>query len=260
MTTHSRFALGNDEPLPGARSALLIIGGATLGYVLLTKLVGGGGRRNPEDDTSRCPLRTEMYGGLPGGGGYGSSTEYEIGAQRIAEAAHCLLGSLGNLVNARLSTRPSWEHGLFYENEHIAEEMDIISSSITEYSRPLYSNRLLPSAIHTEYARHPEMATMRLGYAQRSVTSIQAASPKLIAIAEQNLAALDPGSMPEPIWMVADRAYKFVVALAKAMERSVRRYPASIDNAFQDKRVDYRAFLLRASVDQLLEMRPKERV
>ena len=39
----------------------------------------------------------QPYGGIPDGGGYESNTEYEIGAQRIAEAAHCILGSLGKI-------------------------------------------------------------------------------------------------------------------------------------------------------------------
>ena len=49
-------------------------------------------------EASTCPLNTQVYGGLPAGGNYRSSTEYEIGAQRIAEAIHCILGSLHKAV------------------------------------------------------------------------------------------------------------------------------------------------------------------
>jgi hypothetical protein len=254
-----QYALGNEEPLPGARELMLVVLGGFIGFLALERLIGGGRKRNPEDEARRCPLRTKMYGGLPGGGGYQAYTEYEIGAQRTAEAVHCLLGAVGNLLDPRSRVCPSWEYHLFYQGEHIHEEMGLIDDCIKEYSRPLYSERILPKNIFKQPWKKPVYAQDALVHAKKSVVSIMEASPRLIATAKKNLEALDPSSMPEPIWMVADRAYKLVIALAKAMEQSVRDYPVRVDNAFQNDRVQYRAFLLRAAVDRLLAMRPKER-
>ena len=45
-----------------------------------------------------CPIRGGHYGGIPGGGGYRPYKEYDVGAQRMAEAAHCILGSIAKIL------------------------------------------------------------------------------------------------------------------------------------------------------------------
>jgi hypothetical protein len=238
---------------------MLIVLGGFIGFLALERLIGGGRKRNPEDEGRRCPLRTKMYGGLPGGGGYQSFTEYEIGAQRIAEAAHCLLGSLGKLLDRRSSVCPTWEYGLFYEANHIAEEMDIINRAAEEYSRSLYSDRILPATIERDYARWPDQVATRLSYAQKTVESIRRASPKLVATAESNLYAINDATTPEPIAETAAAAYLMVIWLARAMLRSVENYPDSITNAYRDYSFNTNRLSLDKRVKQLLAMRPKER-
>lgn len=180
-------------------SLVLTLGGVLGGFFIVRELLKKlPWVHNPE--ACCCPLQTKTYGGLPEVGGYGSSTEYEVGAQRIAEAAHCILGSLGKLL-----TRSTWEHGLHYEAGHIVEEMDIINKSAKEYSRSLYRDRLLPSY-----------------QASRSVDSIRKASQNLVKVAEKNLSALGREDLPLPVFHVADNAYRLVISLATAMEKASR--------------------------------------
>ena len=86
-----------------------------------------------------CPIRSRLYGGILGGGGFGTSTEWEVGAQRAAEAAHCILGSLGKWT---YGGDPHWDKMLRIEREHILEEMDIIEYVLKEYAKPLYVDRI----------------------------------------------------------------------------------------------------------------------
>lgn len=217
-------------------SLVLTLGGVLGGFLIVRELL----KKLPwvhNPDESSCPLMTKAYGGLPSGGGYGSDTEYEVGAQRIADAAHCILGSLGKLVGSRASL----EKAIHYEEAHIVEEMDIINKSAKEYSRSLYSDRLLPSY-----------------QSNRSVDSIRKASKNLVEVSEKNLSALGREELPGPVLRVADNAYRLVISLATAMEQSVSRYPEKVENAFRNSDFNYRRVLLSASVDKLLAARSKE--
>jgi len=63
----------------------------------------------------------DHFGGIPSGGGYGSNTEYEIGAQRLAEAVHCVLGAVMN-----------------EDDYHIKDECGLTNKILKEYSKPIY--------------------------------------------------------------------------------------------------------------------------
>lgn len=88
----------------------------------------------PYEDREECdlgvnPLLIE-YGGIPPGGGYDAYTEYEVGAQRIAEEAHCILGSLYKIER--------WGGAWETEVEHIFEEMGLIERDVRDYGRDDY--------------------------------------------------------------------------------------------------------------------------
>lgn len=69
------------------------------------------------------------YGGFPSGGGFNAYMEYEIGAQRIAEACHCIIGSCSRLHTSDYLTG---------ETMHMEEEINIIKRVLDEYSKPIY--------------------------------------------------------------------------------------------------------------------------
>jgi len=74
------------------------------------------------------------FGGFPGRGGFGSWTEYELGAGLIGEALHCILGSLGKI----------WRGVSDFDLErgHIMEEVGLIDGALSEYARSLYWEEL----------------------------------------------------------------------------------------------------------------------
>jgi hypothetical protein len=171
-----------------------------------------------------CPIATQVFGGLPDGGGYGSNTEYEIGAQSFAEAAHCILGSLGKALG---------DNGLRYELGHISEEMGIIRRSIREYSKDLYITRV--------WENHP--------YKEKSVESIRQASKKLRVLAEQKKSEVE--TEEEPIRSIAIATYDAVIMLTIAMLESIKDYP-NMTNAFQNESLKQSVEKLGRMVDKIV--------
>lgn len=183
-----------------------------------------------------------MYGGMPSGGGYTAATEYEIGAQRMAEAAHCLLGSLGSI-----GKDDNWDTMLRYEQEHIHEELSIITDALREYSRDLYSTRMTDVSMYLEAAQPDAW-----NYSKRSVESIRKASPKLAARAEAKLKLMGKDTtIPTPIRYAAIATYLVLIDLANAMERSVANWPEPITNAFRDPQLKTSVRELEKHVENL---------
>ena len=152
--------------------------------------------------THKCPLESSMFGEIPGGGGYEPHTEYEIGAMRMAEAAHCILGSL-----SRYTTRD--DKPLWVELGHIKEEMGIIENSMQEYSRNLYIDRL------------KEKVKEANKYGIQSVDSILKNSPRLKKAATSARSRLNKKNLPKSVYQLAFSTYSFIMSLADAMEDSV---------------------------------------
>jgi hypothetical protein len=73
-----------------------------------------------------CPVQTRSNGGLPSGGSFTAFTEYEIGASRIAEAAHCILGSWGEYWSGDTLVAD-------FEPNHVIEEFHLITKFASEY-------------------------------------------------------------------------------------------------------------------------------
>lgn len=163
---------------------------------------------------SSCPITNKLYGGIGSGGGYGSSTEYEIGAQKIAEALHCILGSLGRDVGSGVGKG---------EKGHIMEEYGIILKSLKEYGKSLYSDRVSREYYAKSGAKWPD----------ETVATIEKVSPVLAKNArkfkKQIGKELSPASQ-----RLGGAAYDMLAELADAMYDSVSEYPNYVTNAFRD--------------------------
>lgn len=180
-------------------------------------------------EASSCPIKTQIYGGLPGGGGYGSGTEYEIGAQQIAEAAHCILGSIGKTFSG---------NDLRLERGHIMEELGIIKRAVKEYAKPLYTERIFrnPEEVRAMHYKEDYIDTV-LGYSKKSVESIRTNSPKLERIARAKKQAIDKDYDPA-LQTLIEATYDVVIVLAQEMARGVKNWPQQeVDNAFQSSRL-----------------------
>jgi hypothetical protein len=188
--------------------------------------------RNPH---SSCPIRSQLYGGMPSGGGYGSDTEFEIGAQRIAEAAHCILGSLGK----RVAGRPGWDDVFHAEKGHIDEENGIIQKCAKEYSRDLYTRRLSDPTrdVKSKYKQ------FRIESADATVRSIRDASPRLRKMANSELRRWkEERGVPRTIFDLGKYSYLVLISLADAMMRSVEDYPEYVTNPYRNH--EFRGFVL----------------
>ena len=156
-------------------------------------------------EAHKCPLETSIFGEIPDGGGYSSATEYEIGGQRMAEAAHCILGSLGRFITR--DDKPLW-----VEMGHIKEEMGLIEKFMDEYARYLYIDRL------------KEKIADGNKYGMMSVDSIKKNSPRLKRAAKSARDRVGK-DLPKIVREVAIATYNFIISLAEHMYDSVAYEP-----------------------------------
>ena len=178
---------------------------------------------------SSCPVKTKLYGGLPTGGGYKANTEFEIGAQRFSEAAHCILGSLGKIYGSG-SNNPKR-----IERAHIEEELGIIEGVVKEYSRDLYSDRMyttVEQAMKDGYTDE-KYAKNAVEYVKKSIESIKSASPKLKSMA-QNLIKQTDKDYPSEISELINATYGSIIILSNSMMKSVKNYPNKLTNPYKD--------------------------
>lgn len=169
-----------------------------------------------------------MYGEMSTGGGFGAFTEYEIAAQNMSEAAHCILGSLAKLN----STTAFW-----VEKDHIKEEMGIIEKSMKEYVRDVYLGRVF----------RPESA-------QKTIKSVRKAAPKLekAAMSARRRVSKD---LPKEIQEVAKYAYDFLVLLARKLLDSINEIEkGNMVNAYKDMALKASVKNLRKMVDRFLKL------
>jgi len=186
------------------------------------------------EDSPQCVL-AQLYGGIPAVGGYRDYTEYEVGVQHIAEAAHCILGSVGKVWDGygRGSSEDSWR----IERGHFNEEMGIIEKSIREYSKEFYDGRTFTQS----------------RYRQDSIKSMQKNSPilKLSAIQKRRLLLRDKKLYDPKLFGIAWWAYTLLKDLAEAVLVGVQGavdHPTS--NAFRDPNVRISVKRLREKLEE----------
>ena len=171
---------------------------------------------------------------MPTGGGMFSNTEYEIGGSRMAEAAHCILGSITKLHLSALS------HPFWVEKDHIKEEMGLIERFQKEYSRDLYIDRL----------------DLNDKYTQATIKSIKKAAPILIKKARSALPRID-NKLPIEIKRLAEYSYSFLIVLAKEMLKSVEMAEEDgkfTHNAYADLKVKLAVKDLRVMANDYLKL------
>jgi len=169
-----------------------------------------------------------MYGEMSTGGGLGSNTEYELAGQNMAEAAHCILGSLVKLT----PQTPFW-----VEKEHIKEEMGIIERAMKEYSNDLYVGRVFKG-----------------DWAEKSIISIKKQAPKLEKAAMSARRRIDK-NLPKEIQEVAKYAYDFLILLARKLLDSVTDIEeGNMTNAYQNLALKSSVKNLRKRVNVFLKL------
>jgi hypothetical protein len=177
-----------------------------------------------------CPIRTDLYGGLPSTGGFSRTREYGIGLAEAFEAAHCLLGSLGKNLG---ENRDDWLYMLDVEEGHLREELGIIQKVMKEYARPVYRKQM------TDFSQYkPEWQEKVREASNRQVEEIREAAPRLISLAKSKArSVLDNAKEHEvPVeWLNAAGAiYLFVIDLAEASLKAVADWPSHLGNPYKD--------------------------
>ena len=175
----------------------------------------------------KWPLQT-MYGEMLTGGGLGSNTEYELAGQNMAEAAHCILGSLVKLN----PNTPFW-----VEKDHIKEEMGIIERAMREYSKDLYIGRVFQG-----------------DWAEKSIISIKKEAPKLERAAMSARRRINK-DLPKEIQEVAKYSYDFLVLLSRKLLDSVTDIEeGNMTNAYKNLALKSSVKNLRKRVDVFLKL------
>lgn len=147
-----------------------------------------------------CPLDVSYYGGIPSGGGYSNETFYEATANEIAEALHCVLGSVGSMVRLK-----DYNHGGHIR--HIDEEINIIENILNEYKKYIDIDLFYDDVNEKEF--------------KKGIDSIRDASTKLYNMAKQYREDFEVKE-PKSLYEIANTTYKFVQDLAKEMYDSVK--------------------------------------
>ena len=166
-----------------------------------------------------CPIKTELYGGLPSSGGFDTIKEIGVGLANTFEAAHCVLGSLGR--------QQDWYSMRKTESGHISEEIGIIFRNIEEYSQQLYIDQMFD---FSDYK--PEWQERARQSAQKQVDDLLVSAPRLKGLATQKRDALE--DLPQPVYDLAFSTYQLVIALCDACLEGVKGWPVSMKNPFKD--------------------------
>jgi hypothetical protein len=188
------------------------------------------------------------YGGMPESGGYGSYKEFEIGAARIAEAAHCILGSLGKWGG-------DWHRMTRIETEHLIEELHIIIFCVEEYARPVYRKRqMFPQKEGYWELLTPQQREDSLLYVNEAIADIRTVSPPLSKRALTLAVALNAQhDIPEPVKETALDAYAVIYQMAEAMLFAVKSWPKDLYNPYIRRPLRKAVNRLTRSVYQLLD-------
>lgn len=144
-----------------------------------------------------CPIRSHPYGGIPTGGGFSCSTEFEVGLQRLSEAVHCIIGSLHRSPK-----------GSFHEGAHIMEEMDLVEKILAEYKRPIYVMQL-------------EKRTLNDEYVARTFESLGKVGPSLSRKSQNAVKRLGDDLDPV-IREVAEKAYQVLTVVGKSAVQATK--------------------------------------
>tara|TARA_Y100000593_G_scaffold89269_1_gene173183 strand:- start:6107 stop:6733 length:627 start_codon:yes stop_codon:yes gene_type:complete len=203
-----------------------------------------------------CPIRGHNYGGIPSSGGYNSIMEYNVGAARYAEAAHCILGSLGKRVG--YDGKTEWHAMARVEEEHLNEEIGIMMDVVSEYSKDVYVMQLNDVTQYKEEYQDRMRET-----AERAVQDIRDVSPKLIANATEKLSRLESvkaseQEFPDSVFEVGKLAYLSIIYLAEALLESVEDWDDTKTikrhkNAYGNEQLQATTYTLNTAIDWMIK-------
>lgn len=197
----------------------------------------------------KCPVRSDVYGGLPAGGGLKNIMEFGVGLSAVFEAAHCILGSLGRHLGPGSD---DWQGMVRTEAGHLREEATIIADVLQEYSRPVYRRDML------EFGQYkPEYRERAKDNARRQVEDILEQCPKLETLARAKghefvdvLRSEEP-LPPEPWFNSVVGAYAVVTKLCKAAVKAVEGWPEEMGDPYSDADVKKALSFLQRNLDAL---------
>jgi len=179
-----------------------------------------------EEEGTGCPIRGGVYGGIPSGGAFLATTEYEVAASNIAEAAHCILGSLGKRIGSLAGDmdKTEWEGMVYGETEHLTEEIGIIMKALKEYQRDVYTRQ-----INDIEQYKPQFQDQIREANEKMVADIREKAPKLIENAQDKLARLDKVEATEPdfpkqVMAVGRLSYQLLISLSESLLKSVENW------------------------------------
>jgi hypothetical protein len=219
------------------------------GAYVLTKLAES--LLNPEDvvaNPAACPLTRYSYGGISEGGGFGSSTEYEIGARRIVEACRCILGELGKgALSSKHSRAAKWFDAAHMSTTYLEQKVTFVVEARREYARPLYNERMVPVNILEMGYLDPDRA---IESARESVYSIRKSAIALGRQAARRGSELSACDLPKEVTDVAFWCYALLEALAEAMLDGVEDFPDNVTNPFDKNRVVAAAYMLDQAAEK----------
>jgi hypothetical protein len=168
----------------------------------------------------------EAYGGFPSGGYFKSFKEYELGAQRIGEAAHCIIGSCSRIHQG------GYEQGGIM---HMEEEIGIIRGALEEYQHPIYILQYIED--------HQDNIS---DFYLRSIKSLEENGNKLYALTKSKQAEFNSNDN-DFIYNIVINTMKLLEVLSKNMIRSsieIRSLLNDYDSFKTDKTEDNEKLLL----------------
>lgn len=198
-----------------------------------------------------CPIREKLYGGIPTSGGFGANKEYELAADTIAEAAHCILGALGKRIRGDVD-KSEWKGMVRGERAHLTEEIGIIMKALGDYSRDIYTRQINDISQYKE-----EYRGMMREYNEKMVTSIRDAAPKLIDTARNNMSQLC-SDMPKVVTDVATLTYQLLIVLSESLLKSLENWDETKQipdhmNAYKDAGLQSIASELNSAISTMIQ-------
>lgn len=165
------------------------------------------------------------------GANYFPYTEYEIGAMRIGEALHCIIGC--------------W-HSPEFDPHHVIDELKLVNRLLSEYG----GEHCWGNYHQTHWQRYDNETQ------QESIISMRSASLRNIQDAER---MRNEVHLPGIQQAIAIAVYDTLEALAYAVLRSIDTYPGTLSNAFRDVELKEAITDLRHIVRKWLEAKVEVR-
>jgi len=209
-------------------------------------------KRLEQQSEDREPTRNQgpdqSLDSIPEKGGFQGNTPYEVGCQRLVEAARHILGCLGNIVAQGPDAIPD-------ESEHLVDGLTVIRDTLDGLSSDDHVTQLNDPAKPLTEKSDPSDRDHAINEARSRVARMVAANAELRKRALRAAAAyyrIRSKIRPQNLIPVGEAAFGFILALTKMLEKSLEGYPGKpAQNVFSTGPVRDGYTLLKDSVQQL---------